>query len=502
MKARMLFPDRNADVRTAPSGHDQDLVRDLGLDTVVDAMAGEDELIGKVATRCLLATPPAVEEILYRQDVLRDCIDHPDEIRELYELASFGAETKRRTRMSLAGVTKPSSILYWSTGLLRELARCLGLLHDYAQRNRHLFRADGLSTLMADIDRDLDTDYLETVRGHLDELRFPDGVHLTASVGADGMGTDYVLRRPATIRWSWRRLVDWRPSSATYTYRIADRDDLGAQTLDRLQNTGLNLVADAAARSAEHILDFFDQLRMETAFYVGCLNLHDRVGRTGPICFPRPAPADALALDATELVDAGLLLRGVVDLVPNDLHATGSRLIMITGANQGGKSTLLRAIGLAQLMTAAGMFVTAEDFRLSAAPRLVSHFRREEDSELSHGKLDEELSRLSALLDVLEPGSLALFNESFSSTNELEGSQLARDVIEALTESGVRVVFVTHLFTLADGLARAPRDDALFLRAERLPDGSRTFRVAPGPPEPTSHGKDIFTEVFAPAKSS
>jgi hypothetical protein len=502
MKARLLFPDRDADLTAEPSDHDQDLVRDLGLETVVDAMAAGDQLVRTVAQKCLLAPSPSVEEIRYRQGVLRDCLDHPDEIRALHELAILGAESKRRTGLGLIG-NSPSSILYWSTGVLKELARCLETLRDYSETNGQRFRSDGLAGLMATIDRDLDTTYLATVKDHLNRLQFPTGVHLTGSVGADGMGTDYMLVRPASVRWSWRSLVDWLSRPPTYTYRIAERDELGAQTLGRLRNVGVNLVADAASRSADHILDFFNQLRSETAFYVGCLNLHERLKRgNGPLCFPDPEPAERLALDASGLVDAGLLLRGAADLVPNNLPATGKRLVMVTGANQGGKSTLLRAVGLAQVMTQAGMFVTAERYRVSTAPRLLTHYRREEDSALSHGKLDEELSRLSSLLEVLEPGVMVLFNESFASTNEREGSQVAREVIEALTESGVRVLFVTHLFTLAQGLAEQHHDDALFLRAERQPDGTRTFRLEPGPPEPTSYGKDLYDDVFAPAEGA
>jgi len=65
------------------------------------------------------------------------------------------------------------------------------------------------------------------------------------------------------------------------------------------------------------------------------------------------------------------------------------------------------------------------------------------------GKLDEELRRLSELADVLAPGALVLFNESFASTNEREGSEIARQVVSALLERRIKVAFVTHLHDLA-----------------------------------------------------
>jgi DNA mismatch repair ATPase MutS len=169
---------------------------------------------------------------------------------------------------------------------------------------------------------------------------------------------------------------------------------------------------------------------------------------------------------------------------------------MITGANQGGKSTFLRSVGLAQLMLQSGMFVVAESFRGSVASGLFTHFKREEDQALESGKLDEELRRMSGIVEQLKPGAIVLCNESFTSTNEREGSEIGRQVVHGLVESGIRVLFVNHLFDLADSLRREAREGALFLRAERAPDGSRTYRVREGDPLPTSFGQDLYQRIF------
>jgi DNA mismatch repair ATPase MutS len=115
---------------------------------------------------------------------------------------------------------------------------------------------------------------------------------------------------------------------------------------------------------------------------------------------------------------------------------------------------------------------------------------------MTHGKLDEELSRMSGIADAIAPGALLLCNESFAATNEREGSEIARQVIDAFVESEVTVVFVTHLFELADTLHRERLRHVLFLRAERQADGRRTFRVRPGEPLPTSYGADSYRRIF------
>ena len=247
-------------------------------------------------------------------------------------------------------------------------------------------------------------------------------------------------------------------------------------------------------------------LRAELAFYLGGLNLRDALTGAGePVCVPVPVGAEKLALSLRGLYDASLSLRLPGRAVGNDVDADGKRLIMITGANQGGKSTFLRSVGQAQLMMQCGLFVAAESFTASVSPGVFTHFQREEDAAMEHGKLDEELSRMRDIADQLTPGALLLANESFAATNEQEGSEIGRQIVRALLESGVRVVFVTHLFDLAHSLYTTggagerthAGSSALFLRPERRDDGQRTFRLLPGEPLSTSYGPDLYRRIFA-----
>ena len=119
-----------------------------------------------------------------------------------------------------------------------------------------------------------------------------------------------------------------------------------------------------------------------------------------------------------------------------------------------------------------------------------THFKREEDVELASGKFDEELARMHQVVAQIRPGALMLFNESFAATNEREGSEIARQIVHALLESGIRIGYVTHLYDLAHGFVGDP--DAYFLRAER----ERTFRLIEGDPLPTSFGGDLYRDIF------
>jgi DNA mismatch repair ATPase MutS len=281
-----------------------------------------------------------------------------------------------------------------------------------------------------------------------------------------------------------------------YSFSIHPRDEAGAYALQDIANRGINLVANAAAQSADHVSSYFTMLRAELGFYVSCLNLHEQLtARHQPATFPLPTPwGSRLEFSCTDLRDPSLALRKD-DVVGNDVDADGKALLIITGANSGGKSTFLRSAGLAQLMMQCGMFVTATALRASVCRQVFTHFIREEDSAMVSGRLDEELKRMSAIADDLGPECLILFNESFAATNEREGSEIGRQVVSALLEAGIRVYFVTHQFDFADSFHRQHRESTLFLRAPRQDDGQRTFKLIVAEPLPTSYGRDIYERI-------
>jgi DNA mismatch repair ATPase MutS len=154
-------------------------------------------------------------------------------------------------------------------------------------------------------------------------------------------------------------------------------------------------------------------------------------------------------------------------------------------------------------MMQCGMYVAAESFRATLYDGIFTHFRREEDSHMKSGKLDEELKRMSALVDQLTSRSMVLFNESFAATNPREAAEIGTQIVQALLETGMKVVYVTHLFDLSMRFYKLGSLPSLFLRAERLEDGSRTFRIREGEPLATSYGEDLYRRLFQlPSKTA
>ncbi len=504
MKVFLMFPDRDFDPKASLPLNADDLAKDLELETLFGAMSGGDSFLLDVAKRAVLTSLHDPETILYRQRVLADCLNHPEVVRRMYGIAVEAIERERKV-WGWMSIRYPEGTLHRSIEVLKMFASLLKQLRATAEERAGMFRSEGFHRLFEMFARKLGDEYLRTVEEHLDRLAFRDGILMSAELGKGNKGVSYILRKPWRIRRTWIERVQGFVEQAirrdsAYVYEVADRDEAGFRALSELRSRGVGHVAAALAQSTAHILSFFQMLRLELGFYMGCLNLREQLAAKGePTCLPDPVAAGGAKLSVRGLYDPCLSLNMNGSAVGNDVAGDQRTLIVITGANRGGKSTLLRSVGLAHLMMQCGMFVPAQFFRADVALGIFTHFKREEDAAIESGKLDEEMRRMSSVVDQITPNSLVLLNESFASTNEREGSEIARQIVRALVESRVKVLYVTHMFDLAQSFYRARMDGALFLRAERLPDGQRTFRLIEAEPLPTSYGEDLYRRIFASA---
>ena len=503
MKALLMHRDRDFDRKKAPPAQAAAVIQDLELGTLVNAMAAEDEFLADVAHAALVAGAHGdLVTIRHRQEVLRDCLDHPAIVRELYALTVEAIASRKGHYFGIIS-RYPTGVLRGAIDLMATFADHLWVLRKFADTHASLVRSEGFTALFAMLQHEFRDEYLERIQKDLAELRFPHGILLSAALGKGNAVTQYTLRQRHQTKANWfARLFARGPSG--YTFHLHERDESGARILSEMCDRGINEAANALAQAVDHILSFFEMLRTELAFYVGALNLHDRLVSIGvPIVVPQPStPEGGFRLSGRELCDVCLALAMGHSVVGNTFDAGGKRIVIITGANQGGKSSFLRSIGLAHVMMQAGLFVAAESFTADLCADLFTHYKREEDAALESGKFDEEISRMSDIAELIRSHSLALFNESFASTNEREGSDIARQIVCALRGKQIRVVFVTHLYEFAHGMFEQALADALFLRAERRDDGTRTFRLVEGEPLRTSYGEDLYRKVFASGDAS
>ncbi len=495
MKAFLMYKDRDFNLNRKSPPNEQILLKDLELPTLFGAMAHGDEFLMEVVQKAVLTGLMDTESLIYRQNVLRDCLKNTSVIRDIYNLIIESIEYKKKNWLGVF-IHHPSSILQDSVEMLQMYVGLIKKLKNIIKIHAHKFDSQGFLTFFDMIKKELDDEYLSSVESNLAELSSQNGILLSAELGKGNEGSNYIFRKPNTKKKGVLKRF-FGKKKPVYVFRLHPRDEGGFRFLTQLKERSINDTANMLAQAADHFDDFYKMLRIELAFYIACVNLYEQLALIDePVCFPVPAEAGERRLSFKGLYDVCLALTVKRGIIGNDLKANHKNLVIITGANEGGKSTFLRSVGLAQMMMQCGMFVSAESFSADICDFLFTHYKREEDSELESGKFDEELYRMSEIADMITSRSLLLCNESLAATNELEGSEIAAQIIGALRENGVKIFFVTHLFKFTHDLYNKNSADVLFLRAERKADGKRTFKIKEGEPFETGFGPDLYKKVF------
>ncbi|MCF6173761.1 MAG: hypothetical protein L3J44_08290 [Campylobacteraceae bacterium] len=495
MRVFLMYKNKNFTIEQKFSNHSNIIMSDLELDVLLNAMSRDDEFLYNVSKTALLKILKTQEEISYRQEILKDCLKNPQVLREIYELTLKSILNKQKRWLGIFG-RYPSSLLSSSVSLLDMYFELLEDLRKIADTNIQNFSSNGFKRFFSMIQKELDNEYMDEVKKYLKELKFKYGILLSARLGTANEGINYTLRRDNLASKSWFKKM-LAKKQKEYTHTLHPRDDAGAKVLRNLRDAGLNEVAISLSKTAEHIDNFFVSLRKELAFYMGCLNLEEKLREIEvPTVFPKIYPMDKRVYFAKDLYDISLALIMKKNITRNNVKANGKTLFFITGANQGGKTTFLRSVGLAQLMCQCGMFTPAHSFETNICSGIFTHFKKEEDRSMKSGKFDEELARMNHIIDGISPNSLVIFNESFASTNEMEGSQIASQIIRALIEKNIKVIFVTHMFELVNFFYQDDYKNAIYLRANREEDGSRDFKIIEAKPLQNSFAKDIYDSIF------
>ena len=302
--------------------NEQALVQDLGLNTLFEAMARGDKFVLDVAKRLVLSgRHESIEHILYRQDVLRDCLKNPGVMRELYALAVAATEEEKRHWLGSILSTYPGTVLRRSVDLIAAYLGLLRKLSRIARSSSGDFSSQGWCAFFEMVKCDLDDVWFTRVRHHLTILKFDSGVLLSAKLDKGNKGGCYVLREPPPRTGTWfTRLFEHKPPA--FSFELHPRDEAGARALSDLRDRGIALVASALAQSADHVCSFFSMLRTELAFYVGCVNLHEELARKGePVCFPSPVPAADRRLSFRGLYEVCLALSMKERVVGSDANA-------------------------------------------------------------------------------------------------------------------------------------------------------------------------------------
>ena len=223
-----------------------------------------------------------------------------------------------------------------------------------------------------------------------------------------------------------------------YTREYADR------IAAALKNYRLSFFSDLSELIRQ--LDFYDS----AAAFVKSVR-----SRGLPMCRPKLLPYDQRSMKLKGTFDlsfyrqlAGEDRRALLSerIVTNDIELDDkARFYMVTGANNGGKTTFARAVGLCQVMAQAGLYVPAESAEIALCDNIFTHFPRDEQVGIDTSRFTTEIKDLKAIACRMTDRSMVILNESLQSTTPEECMEIAKIHLELIAAAGVRGLYVTHL---------------------------------------------------------
>ncbi len=221
------------------------------------------------------------------------------------------------------------------------------------------------------------------------------------------------------------------------------------------------------------------RLDRELPFYLSWWDSLRRLASAGVQCCLPDLVAEGGSIDVADAVDLALAeqsARASQTVVANDFALRGAgRMIVVTGPNHGGKTTLARVFGQIHYVGSLGLPVAAARAQLLLPDRILTHFERAEDITTQRGKLQDDLVRMHRILDAASARSVVVMNEVFSSTSLDDALWLGRRMMEKLRAVGCACLFVTFLDELATFDANTVSMVALVDPADPT---IRTYKVA------------------------
>ena len=234
----------------------------------------------------------------------------------------------------------------------------------------------------------------------------------------------------------------------------------------------------AAEQETEYERLLLSRFEREIPFYLAFRGFQLEMEREGFV-FATPTAAENAPMEAKGLYDVALALASFPEgrpVISNDCYyGEGERFFVLTGPNQGGKTTFARSLGQLVFFSAMGLDVPAKSANVPFFAGLQTHFSVEESMETGRGKLMEELVRLAPMMEEWKQGSFVVINELFTTAANYDAQIMGKRVLSHFLSLGCMGIYVTHLAELAE-----ETEGIVSLRAMLDEHGVQTFEIRRG----------------------
>jgi DNA mismatch repair ATPase MutS len=477
----------------------KELIDDLNLDVIFKAMSNGNNFVYKTCREVILNSLTNKDLILYRQNILKDCIENKFTVFDIYNILDKAIKVSKKyieyTKPHYTKVITMSNKVENAIGLIKVYCDSFSEIKEKFDKTKKSFVSDGMKVLCNDLDEFLTDEFFENCNYHINYLSNASEktfMMVSSKVGKGMKGTDYKLNKIAKVD---------KIKNISGLFNLKKENIIQLNSVNLMNNANeivdgmFTHVLRVLNHSIKFIQEFLENLKFEFAFYKGAINLYEKMSRKSfHLTFPKPEESKDTVLEFEKLYDLSLGIDKDILPVDNSLKESKKNLFIVTGANQGGKSTYLRSIGISQILMQVGLFVAAKNYTSNLSGAMFTHFTKKEDIKMNSGRLDEELLRINNIVNSLNKNSMILMNESFATTTERESTIIAKDIILPLIEHDIKIIYVTHLFEFADKIYNEYNEKATFMRAVRKENGDRTFEIKENKPIYTSYGEDLYNK--------
>lgn len=307
---------------------------------------------------------------------------------------------------------------------------------------------------------------------------------------SDGWGEDYT----DAVKRVFSRFQETHYKPKVFNIRqYSDSGYVQAEILGligRLYPGQIGLLKQFAVDHADFLDETVLRASKEAPFYLSYMDYITSPKENGlPFCLPQFTLDGKISANGCFDLALGVkLCRKGKAVVANDFYTEeGERIIVVTGPNNGGKTTFARSIGQAFYLASLGLPVPGKSAILDIPDRIFTHFERSENIENLRSKLEDDIMRIKNIIDSCTSRSVVIINEMLSSTTVRDATIIGSNIFNQILKTWSFCVFVTFL----DEFSTYNSTISMVAQIDRENPEIRTFRILRQPSNGLAYAKAL-----------